>query len=149
MYRKKVGVSDTGFLLFFIENAAMRGIDVRIIVPHIPDEKIVFWMTRSYYKRFREAGVKMYEYESGFVHAKVYLSDDQYGIVGTSNLDYRSLVHNFENNVWLYQHDVLSQIKDDLKNTMEASIFVDENTVKENFVQKLIRALVRIFAPLF
>lgn len=132
-----------------IENAAMRGIDVRIIVPHIPDKKIVFWMTRSYYKRFREAGVKMYEYEPGFVHAKVYLSDDKYGIVGTSNLDYRSLVHNFENNVWIYQHDVLSQIKDDLKNTMGVSIFVDENTVKENFVQKLIRALVRIFAPLF
>lgn len=106
-------------------------------------------MTRSYYKRFREVGVKMYEYEPGFVHAKVYLSDDQYGIVGTSNLDYRSLVHNFENNVWLYQHDVLSQFKDDLKNTMGVSIFVDENTVKENFVQKLIRALVRIFAPLF
>ena len=131
-----------------IENAAMRGVDVRIVVPHIPDKQIVFWMTRSYYKRFMEAGVKMYEYEPGFVHAKVYLSDDQYGIVGTSNLDYRSLVHNFENNIWLYQHEVLSQIKDDLKNTMNISIAVDENTVKDNLVQHLIRALVRIFAPL-
>lgn len=127
-----------------IENAAMRGVDVRIIVPHIPDRKIVFWMTRSYYKRFMEAGVKMYEYEAGFVHAKVYLSDDKCRIVGTSNLDYRSLVHNFENNVWLYQHDVLSQIKEDLTGTMDISIAVDENTVKDS----LIRALVRIFAPL-
>lgn len=131
-----------------IENAAMRGVDVRIIVPHIPDKKIVFWMTRSYYKRFMEAGVKMYEYEPGFVHAKVYLSDDQYGIVGTSNLDYRSLVHNFENNLWLYQHDVLTQIKEDIKNTIETSISVDENTVKDDLVQSLVRALVRIFAPL-
>lgn len=131
-----------------IENAAMRGVDVRIIVPHIPDKQIVFWMTRSYYKRFREAGVKMYEYESGFVHAKVYLADDQYGIVGTSNLDYRSLVHNFENNIWLYKHDVLAQIKADLKTTMEMSIEVDDSTVKENLLQRFIRALVRVLAPL-
>lgn len=131
-----------------IKNAAMRGVDVRIIVPHIPDKKIVFWMTRSYYKRFMEAGVKMYEYEPGFVHAKVYLCDDKYGIVGTSNLDYRSLVHNFENNIWLYQHEVLTQIKEDIKNTMEISIAVDENTVKDNLAQTLIRAVVRVLAPL-
>lgn len=131
-----------------IENAAMRGVDVRIVVPHIPDKKIVFWMTRSYYKRFMEAGVKMYEYESGFVHAKVYLCDDKYGIIGTSNLDYRSLVHNFENNVWLYQHEVLAQMKEDMNNTMNISIAVDENTVKDNLVQAFIRALVRVLAPL-
>lgn len=131
-----------------IENAAMRGVDVRIIVPHIPDKKIVFWMTRSYYKRFMEVGVKMYEYEPGFVHAKVYLSDDKYGIVGTSNLDYRSLVHNFENNVWLYQHDVLTQIKEDVNQTMDVSIAVDETTVKDNLYQNFVRALVRVLAPL-
>jgi cardiolipin synthase len=72
-----------------IENAAMRGIDVRIVTPHIPDKKIVFMMTRSYYKRLMDAGVKIYEFESGFVHAKVYLSDDNVGIVGTINMDYR------------------------------------------------------------
>lgn len=131
-----------------IENAAMRGVDVRIIVPHIPDKKIVFWMTRSYYKRFMEIGVKMYEYEPGFVHAKVYVSDDTYGIVGTSNLDYRSLVHNFENNVWLYKHDVLTQIKEDMNNTMEISIAVDDTTVKDNMIQNVVRALVRVLAPL-
>ena len=73
-----------------IENAAMRGVDVRIITPHIPDKKIVFVMTRSYYKRLMDAGVTIYEFEPGFVHAKVYLSDDKYAIVGTINLDYRS-----------------------------------------------------------
>ncbi|MGN1106378.1 MAG: cardiolipin synthase, partial [Huintestinicola sp.] len=76
-----------------MENAAMRGIDVRIITPHIPDKKIIFMMTQSYYKRLTQAGVRIFEYEPGFVHAKVYLADDEYGIVGTINLDYRSLVH--------------------------------------------------------
>ena len=64
-----------------IENAALRSVDVRIITPHIPDKKIVFLVTRSYYKRFMDAGVKIYEFEPGFVHAKVYLADDKYGIV--------------------------------------------------------------------
>lgn len=66
-------------------------IDGRIITPHIPDKKIIFVMTRSYYKRLMDAGVKIYEYEPSFIHAKVYMSDDKYGIVGTVNLDYRSL----------------------------------------------------------
>ncbi|MBO5384586.1 MAG: cardiolipin synthase, partial [Ruminococcus sp.] len=100
-----------------MENAAMRGVDVRIITPHIPDKKIVFMMTQSYYKRLTEAGVRIFEYEPGFVHAKVYLSDNEYGIVGTVNLDYRSLVHHFENGVWLYKHDVLAEIKSDIAAT--------------------------------
>lgn len=71
-------------------------------------------MTRSHYKRLMNAGVKIYEFEPGFVHAKVYISDDKYGIVGTINLDYRSLVHHFENGVWLYKHEVLKQIREDI-----------------------------------
>lgn len=74
-------------------------LDVRIITPHIPDKKIIFWMTQSNYKRLMDAGVKIYEFEPGFVHAKVYLSDDKYAIIGTINLDYRSLVHHFENGI--------------------------------------------------
>lgn len=131
-----------------IENAAVRGVDVRIITPHIPDKKIIFVMTRSHYKRLMAAGVKIYEFEPGFVHAKVYLSDDDYGIVGTINLDYRSLVHHFENGVWLYKHNVLSEIKSDFAETMERSIEIKEDTVKENLLQKIIRALVKIFAPM-
>ena len=131
-----------------IENAAMRGVDVRIIVPHIPDKKIVFWMTRSYYKRFMDTGVKMYEYKPGFVHAKVYLSDGKYGMVGTSNLDYRSLVHHFENNVWLYKHEVLEQIKADMDYTMEESILMEEGMLKDTLIQRFIRALVRVLAPM-
>ena len=79
-----------------IENAALRGVDVRIIVPHIPDKKIVFQMTKSFYHRLMKAGVRIYEYEPGFIHAKSYVSDGKYAMIGTINLDYRSLVHHFE-----------------------------------------------------
>lgn len=131
-----------------IENAAIRGIDVRIITPHIPDKKIIFTMTRSYYKRLTDAGAGIYEFKPGFVHAKVYLSDDEYGIVGTINLDYRSLVHHFENGVWLYRHEVLSQIRNDMISTMEQSISAFDDTVKDTIPQRIIRAFVRALAPL-
>ncbi|MGN0701530.1 MAG: phosphatidylserine/phosphatidylglycerophosphate/cardiolipin synthase family protein, partial [Oscillospiraceae bacterium] len=131
-----------------MENAAMRGVDVRIITPHIPDKKIIFMMTQSYYKRLTEAGVRIYEYEPGFVHAKVYLSDDEYGIVGTINLDYRSLVHHFENGVWLYKHDVLTEIKDDIYATMGQSIEMNSGNIKDNILQRLIRSLVKILSPM-
>ena len=131
-----------------IENAALRGIDVRLITPHIPDKKIVFMMTRSYYKRLMDAGVKIYEFEPGFVHAKVYISDDKYAIVGTINLDYRSLVHHFENGVWLYKHEVLADIKADMKNTMKQSILMKDELMKNTLGQRFIRAVVRIFSPM-
>lgn len=131
-----------------IENAALRGIDVRIITPHIPDKKVVFVMTRSHYKRLMDAGVKIYEFEPGFVHAKVYLSDDKYAIVGTINLDYRSLVHHFENGVWLYRHEVLGQIKEDMEGTMSRSICMNNEQMKNTIPQRIIRALVRALSPM-
>lgn len=131
-----------------IENAAMRGIDVRIITPHIPDKKLVFVMTRSHYKRLMDAGVKIYEFEPGFVHAKVYLSDDKVGIVGTINLDYRSLVHHFENGVWLYKHEVLEQVKEDMKATMSQSLLMNQEKIEDTLSQRFIRALVRAVSPM-
>lgn len=131
-----------------IENAAMRGIDVRIVTPHIPDKKIIFLMTRSHYKRLRDAGVKIYEFEPGFVHAKVYISDDKYGIVGTINLDYRSLVHHFENGVWMYKHEVLADIKKDIIDTMAQSIEVDDDMIKDTLGQRFLRSVVRALSPM-
>ena len=131
-----------------IENAAMRGIDVKIITPHIPDKKIIQLMSRSYYKRLIDAGVKVYEYEPGFIHAKVYLSDDQYGIVGTINMDYRSLVHHFENGIWMYKHDVLSHIKVDIDNTLKQSIEMTDELIKNTIGQRIIRAFVRTLSPM-
>lgn len=131
-----------------IENAAIRGIDVRIITPHIPDQKIAFVMTRSYYKRLMDAGVGIYEFEPGFVHAKVYLSDDKYAIVGTINLDYRSLVHNFENGVWIYKHKVLKQIKDDMEGTMKQSLIMTDELMEDTLLKRAIRVIVRVFSPI-
>ena len=131
-----------------MENAAIRGVDVRIITPHIPDKKIIFMMTRSCYKRLIEAGVRIFEYEAGFVHAKVYLSDDEYGIVGTVNLDYRSLVHHFENGVWLYRHSVFGEIKTDMLSTVQQSIEITKNSIRDNLFQRLVRSIVRIFSPM-
>ena len=131
-----------------IENAAIRGIDVKIVTPHIPDKKLVFSMTRSSYRRFIENGAEIYEYEPGFIHAKMYISDDEFGMIGTINLDYRSLVHHFENGVWMYRCDVISDMKQDFLATMEQSIKMEQDTLKDNLMKRFIRAVVRIFAPL-
>ncbi len=131
-----------------IENAALRGVDVRIIVPHIPDKRLIFSMTRSFYHRLMQAGVKIYEYEPGFIHAKSYLVDDDYAMIGTINLDYRSLVHHFENGVWMYQCEANKSLKKDIENTLEKCIQVTPKMLKTNLLQRLICAVVRIFAPM-
>ena len=131
-----------------IENAALRGVDVRIIVPHIPDKKIIFGMTRSFYHRLMKAGVRIYEYESGFIHAKSYLADGERGIIGTMNLDYRSLVHHFENGIWMYKCPALSDMKKDIEETMEKSIEIKSDMLKTDLVTAFIRSIVRIFAPM-
>ena len=130
------------------ENAALRGVDVRIIVPHIPDKKIVFAMTRSFYHRLMKAGVKIYEYEPGFIHAKSYLVDDEYAMIGTINLDYRSLVHHFENGVWMYQCEAIRDLKADIVDTLDKSIEVTSDMLKTNLLQHMIYSVVRIFAPM-
>ena len=131
-----------------LENAALRGVDVKIIVPHIPDKKIVFNMTRSYYKRLIDAKVKIYEYEPGFIHGKSYIADDKYAIIGTINLDYRSLVHHFENGVWLYNCASIKDLKDDINETINKSIKITTKMLKTNIFNRIFRALVRIFAPM-
>lgn len=131
-----------------LENTALRGVDVRIIVPHIPDKKIVFGMTQSFYQRLMTAGVKIYEYEPGFIHAKSFLVDDEYAMIGTINLDYRSLVHHFENGVWMYRCDSILDLKADILETFSESIQVTPVMLKTNLLQRFIRSVVRIFAPL-
>lgn len=135
-------------LCLSIENAALRGVDVRIIVPHIPDQKLVFGMTQSFYHRLMAAGVKIYEYEPGFIHAKSYLADDDYGMIGTINLDYRSLVHHFENGVWMYKCHAIKDLKADIEDTLTKCIKVTPDMLKTNLLQRFIRAVVRIFAPM-
>ena len=135
-------------LMRTIENTSLRGVDVRIIVPHIPDKKIVFEMTKSNYQTLIKSGVKIYEYEPGFIHSKLYLSDDTVGMIGTINLDYRSLTHHFENGVWIYNDRAILDMKEDFINTMNSSIYMNDEKIKNNIFSKLIRIIVRVFSPL-
>ena len=136
-----------------IERAALRGVDVRIILPHIPDKKLIFAISRSYYHRLMDAGVKIYEYEPGFIHSKSYVADGKYAIVGTVNLDYRSLVHHFEDGIWMYNTDSIIDIKKDIDKTLEKSIEVSTEMLKEGIysrflTSRVIHSIVRIFAPM-
>ena len=131
-----------------IETAALRGVNVKIITPHIPDKKTVFAMTRSFYPRLMAAGVEIYEYTPGFIHAKSYLVDDEIAMVGTINLDYRSLVHHFENGVWLYGGEAIGALKEDMEDTLSKSMRIMEDMLKTDWISRAMRALVRIFSPL-
>ncbi len=131
-----------------IENAALRGVDVRIVVPHIPDKRIVFGMTRSFYPRLMKAGVRIYEYEPGFIHAKSYVADGEYAMIGTINLDYRSLVHHFENGVWMYRCDSIKVLEKDVEETIKKSIEVTPDMLKMGLITRFFRSVVRIFAPM-
>ena len=94
------------------------------------------------------AGVRIYEYEPGFLHAKSYLADDDQAMIGTINLDYRSLVHHFENGVWMYDCESIKDLKSDMEETLRKSIEVTPEMLKTNLLQRFIRAVVRIFAPM-
>ena len=105
-------------LLTALQFAAKRGVDVRLILPGIPDKKTVFALSRSYYWQLMEAGVKIYEYTPGFVHGKVALCDGIHGVVGSINLDYRSLYHHFECAAYLYRMPALRDIQADFESTL-------------------------------
>jgi len=126
--------------------AAQRGVDVRIVTPHIPDKKIIFAITRSSYKQLQEAGVKIFEYQSGFIHSKQFLCDDEIAIVGTINLDYRSLLHHYECGVMMYKVDCLSDIKRDFN-----QIFAISKNMKDyklNAFMRLCCAVLKAFTPM-
>lgn len=132
-----------------LQNAVKRGVDVRIITPYIPDKKVVQLMTRNNYFPLLQDGVRIYEYLPGFIHSKAVVSDDEYAVVGTINFDYRSLVHHYENAVWMYRADAIADIKADFIRTTELSGEVLPGTIKMNVFQRILRDCIRLFAPLF
>lgn len=128
--------------------AAKRGVDVRIMVPGIPDKKIVYRITRSYYKNLMDAGVKIYEYEPGFLHAKACIMDDVVGTIGTVNLDYRSLFLHYECNSVFYKADILKELKRDYEETIKKCKLVEKKDINNKIIHRIINAILRIFAPL-
>ena len=131
-----------------LENAALRGIDVRIITPHVPDKKIILEMTRSFYPRLMSAGVKIYEYTPGFIHAKSYIADDKIAMVGTINMDYRSLVHHFECGVWMCGTECIKDIRDDIDSTLRVCDPITEEDNRVSLPRRFLRAVGRVFATL-
>lgn len=129
--------------------AAKRGVDVRICVPGIPDKKIVYSLTNSYFEQLIKGGVKIYKYTPGFVHSKVFVADDNVATVGTLNMDYRSLYLHFENGIFLQDNSTIKDISKDLKETIEKSQEVTlEEAKPKNFMVSLYYSLLRVFAPL-
>ena len=129
--------------------AAKNGVDVRIMTPGIPDKKLVFLLTQSYYRQLLENGVKIYEYQPGFLHAKTFVSDDEVAVVGTINLDYRSLYLHFEDGVWIYGNEVIWSMKEDFVQTLEYCHTVTLDSCKNRKIPvRIMQNVLRAFAPM-
>jgi cardiolipin synthase len=129
--------------------AAKRGVDVRIITPGIPDKKAVYAVTRSYYAGLVQNGVRIFEYTPGFCHAKQCVCDGIIASIGTSNLDYRSLYHHFENNVLLYDCPVIRDIEKDFLDTFSMCREVTQAYQNpRSVVMRIWQCILRLFAPM-
>lgn len=130
-------------------HASKSGVDVRIIMPHVPDKKAVFAVARTHYPQLIKSGVKIYEYTSGFVHAKTFLADDEAAVVGTINLDFRSMYLHYECGSLFYRTEGLNEIKADF---VDMFAKCQQITMKEYYKlsiwQKLLGRILRIFGPL-
>ena len=129
--------------------AAKRGVRVRILLPHVPDKKIPFALARSNYMALIRGGVEIYEYTPGFVHAKSFLADDETAVVGTINLDYRSLLFHFEDAVIMYKTKAVAQMKADMDHAFALSARQTEADAKKNVVSRGFCEIAKLFAPLF
>lgn len=130
-------------------NAAKTGVDVRIITPGVPDKWYVHAVTRANYEVLTEAGVRIYEYRPGFIHSKVCLSDDRYAVVGTVNMDFRSLYLHYEDAVYLYQADAIADIAQDFEETFPLCREITYQRCRHVYLrQRLLRNLLRMFSPL-
>lgn len=129
--------------------AAAKGIDVSIICPPVPDHLISFCVGKIYQKVLMDAGVKIYIYQTGFIHAKEFISDDKFLSVGSTNLDYRSFVHHFECNAYIYNNHVVTDAEADFQQTISESILLTPETYKKiPKWQLLLGYIFRIFGPL-
>ena len=129
--------------------AARRGVDVRIVTPGIPDKKMVYQMTRSYYSELARNSVRIYEYTPGFIHAKQCVCDGESATVGTINMDYRSLYLHFENGVLMYHYDAVAEIRKDFEDIFAASTEVTEKyNGRKSVPARMGRGVLRLFSPL-
>lgn len=128
--------------------AAKRGVDVRIITPGIPDKKLIFLMTRSFYGQLAEAGVRIFEYSPGFIHAKQSVSDDRVATCGTINMDYRSLYHHFEMGTLMHGFKAIDDMKQDFDNLFEQCEEITEKYRNISTVRRIVQLILRLISPL-
>ena len=126
--------------------AVKSGVDVRIITPGIPDKKIINETTKSFYPNLIKNGVKIYEYDPGFIHAKTFICDDVYATVGSVNLDYRSLYLHFECGAWMYKTSCIRDIKEDFIEMFESC--TEQSEVHYSLIRQLFRGVLELLAPL-
>ncbi len=136
-------------LITALSLASQSGADVKILVPGIPDKWYAYYITQSYYKTLVENGVEIYEYTPGFVHAKMYVSDDKQAIVGSANMDYRSLYLHYENCVAFYGGSMVSEVKQDFIDCLKDSKKVTLEDIKKTpFLKRLYQIFFKVLSPL-
>ncbi|MFA6890251.1 MAG: phospholipase D-like domain-containing protein, partial [Bacilli bacterium] len=136
-------------LLSAILMCARSGVDVRIFTPHIPDKKIVFYVTQSYYTDLLEAGVKIYEYLPGFLHSKCMAVDDEVGVVSSANLDYRSLYLHLEVSAFMIHTQAVDELVEDFSHLIDVSMPISLKDMKnQSFFKKVIVFFLKVFSPL-
>ena len=129
--------------------AAERGVEVAMILPHIPDKRIVYYIARTFYPSLLRAGIKVYEYTPGFIHAKAIVSDNISAAVGTVNLDYRSFYHHFECGVSFYDNQVVGKVEEDFQDTLKKCQEVTREYYKKiPLIQKFLGRVFKLFAPM-
>ncbi len=137
-------------LIGSLMHTAKRGVEVIILLPHITDKPYAFYIAKTYYAELIEAGVQIYEYTPGFVHAKVFVSDNDKATVGTINLDCRSLYLNFECGTYFYKNSAVVDVEKDFQETLLKSHYVTlEDVRKRPIREKILGRIMRLFAPLF
>ena len=128
--------------------AAKRGVDVRLVLPGIPDKKLIFRLTRSYYVPLLRAGVRIYEFTPGFLHAKCYVSDDRAAVVGSINMDYRSLFLHFECGALLLYNSQVIALRDDVLRTLPECREVQLADCRTSLAGTLLDSVLRLLSPL-
>ena len=132
-----------------IRFAAERGVEVSLILPGIPDKKGAWALAKTHYRALLDSGVKIYEYTPGFVHSKVFTADSREAVVGTINLDYRSLYHHFECAVYMAFTPCIEDIERDFADTLSKCRAVTYESIrKEKLSTKIRGLLLKLIAPL-
>ena len=138
-----------GEMLTALCQCAKRGVDIRILQPQIPDHQYAYVLARRHYAELMEAGVKLYAYTPGFVHAKVFLADGMSAVVGSINLDYRSLYLHYECGAYLYKTPVIEQIRQDFAESFAIShLMTEEDLRKESILSRVAGVVLKAVAPL-